>query len=529
MVESEIESTATKSEKTNIKVRNLKTYFFTARGIVKAIDNLSFDIRPGETFGLVGESGSGKSVTATSLIDLIPDPPGRVLQGSVFIEDFNIYGDLQKLASIEIKSETNVKIRRRKWAIKRHNKIVSRIRGKRISMIFQEPFLSLNPVLSIGDQLTEPILLHNARELAASLVRRETISRKETYVFAEEATQQPDYEEKANILNKFVETYALYEVKKFIKESVENIQDADELADEVLKIVGRVKVGLDVAKFAELRDYFKLNEMLGSKLLDLIMAESANNENQIARIRASITQIRTQVRTDYFQLYLKNIFSKKIRNKHITELARRKALEMLDLVSIASPEVILNSYPHELSGGMLQRVMIAMALSSSPRVLIADEPTTALDVTTQAQILNLINDVIDKRKGQSVLFITHDLAVIAEMCDRVGVMYGGNLVEESPREKLFKDAKHPYTTGLMNSIPRHDRKADKVARLESIPGTVPDLINPPTGCRFHPRCKFRMGVCSEKKPKLVEIEPEHRVACFLYSEEVEEEETEEEQ
>ncbi len=528
MVESEIERSTDAKQKTNISVQNLKTYFFTARGIVKAIENLSFDIKPGETFGLVGESGSGKSVTATSIIDLIPDPPGRVLKGKVFIEDFNIYGDLDKLASIEVKSETNVKIRRRKWALKRHNRIVSRIRGKRISMIFQEPFLSLNPVLTIGDQLTEPILLHNTRELAASLVRRETISRKETYAFAEEVMQQPDYEEKSNILNRFVETYALYEVKKFIRESMDSIQDVDELADEVLKIASRVRAGLDIEKYATLRDYYKLNDTLDGKLLDLIMAESSNDENQIARIRAQITALRAQIRSDYFSQYLKSIFTKRIRNKFLNELARRKALEMLDLVSIASPEVILNSYPHELSGGMLQRVMIAMALSSSPKVLIADEPTTALDVTTQAQILNLIKDVIDKRRGQSVLFITHDLAVIAEMCDRVGVMYGGNLVEESPRDKLFTDAKHPYTTGLMNSIPRHDRKTDKVARLESIPGTVPDLINPPTGCRFHPRCKFRMGVCSEKKPKLVEIEPEHRVACFLYSEEVEEEEETEE-
>lgn len=528
MVESKVESSTEAPEKTVINVKNLKTYFFTARGIVKAIDNLSFSIRPGETFGLVGESGSGKSVTATSIIDLIPDPPGRVLNGQVFIEDFNVYGDLDKLASIEVKSETNVKIRRRKWAIKRHNRVISGIRGKRISMIFQEPFLSLNPVLSIGDQLTEPILLHKSRVLAGSIVRRETMSRKEAYSFAEEANQQPDYEEKENILNRFVENYALYEVKKYLRESMNNIQDADELADEVLKISQRVKQGLDVQKFINLRDFYKLHETLADKLLDLIMAEAAGNENNVAKIRDHIAAIRAQIRSDYFPLYLRSLFFKRYRNKHLQHLARRKALEMLDLVSIASPEVILNSYPHELSGGMLQRVMIAMALSTSPKILIADEPTTALDVTTQAQILNLIKEVIDKKRGQSVLFITHDLAVIAEMCDRVGVMYGGNLVEESPRDKLFKDAKHPYTTGLMNSIPRHDRKTDKVARLESIPGTVPDLINPPTGCRFHPRCKFRMGVCSEKKPKLVEIEPDHRVACFLYSEEAEEEELEEE-
>lgn len=524
MVEKEIEKSEVEIKETNIMVNNLKTYFFTARGIVKAIENLSFYIKPGETYGLVGESGSGKSVTATSIIDLIPDPPGRVLRGEVFIEGFNVYGDLEKLATIEIKSETNVKIRRRKWAIRRHNRIISRIRGKRISMIFQEPFLSLNPVLTIGDQLVEPILLHSAQDLAASIIRRETLSKTDALSFADEITQQPDFQEKANILNRFVETYALYEVKKFLKESTENLLNPDELSDEILKIGARVKGNADVQKYTKIRDFFKIQDLIDSKLLDLITAEASEDENRVGMIKNSINALRAQMRSDYFPLFLKNLFTKRVRDKRLIDLARRKTLEYLDLVNIAAPDVIMDSYPHELSGGMLQRVMIAMALSSSPRVLIADEPTTALDVTTQAQILSLIKEVINKTKGQSVLFITHDLAVIAEMCDRVGVMYGGNLVEESPLEKLFRDAKHPYTTGLLNSIPRHDRRVEKAARLESIPGTVPDLINPPTGCRFHPRCKFRMGVCSEKKPKLVEIEPDHKVACFLYSEEIEEEE-----
>lgn len=520
--QSQVKDVTKEEELPNVLVKNLRTYFFTSRGIVKAIDNLSFKIRPGETYGLVGESGSGKSVTATSIIDLIPDPPGRVLHGEVYIEDFNVYSDLERLARIEVKSETNVKIRRRKGAIRRHNRIISRIRGKRISMIFQEPFLSLNPVLSIGDQLTEPILLHNAYELTESIVRRETISLKDVTDFAEEILQQPDYQEKGNILNRFVERYALYEVKKQIKETSDNLQDQDQLSDELLKICTKAKKNVPVDKFTVLRDYYKIQDALDSKLLDLITYEAERNDRKVYETEEVIKNLRGQLRSDFLTLYIKSIFFKRNRNKEMNDLARRKALEMLDLVNIASPEVILNSYPHELSGGMLQRVMIAMALSSAPTVLIADEPTTALDVTTQAQILNLIKEVINKKKGQSVLFITHDLAVIAEMCDRVGVMYGGNLVEEAPLNGLFKDAKHPYTTGLMNSIPRHDRRVEKAARLESIPGTVPDLINPPTGCRFHPRCKFRMGVCSEKKPKLVEIEPDHKVACFLYSEEVEE-------
>ena len=192
------------------------------------------------------------------------------------------------------------------------------------------------------------------------------------------------------------------------------------------------------------------------------------------------------------------------------------------MVNISDPERVFDSYPHELSGGMQQRAMIAMALSSNPKMLIADEPTTALDVTTQAQILDLIRD-LRTFTGSSILFITHDLAVIAEMCDRVGVMYAGNIVEEAGVKDLFTEPKHPYTTGLLSSLPRVDKSFED-EKLPSIQGNVPNLISPPSGCRFHPRCKFKMDVCEEKKPKLVNIDEKtgRKVACFLYSEEVEE-------
>ena len=203
--------------------------------------------------------------------------------------------------------------------------------------------------------------------------------------------------------------------------------------------------------------------------------------------------------------------------KQYKDIARDLALEMLELVGIAEPERIIASYPHELSGGMQQRVMIAIALSTNPKLLIADEPTTALDVTTQAQILDLIKE-LKKFIGSSILFITHDLAVIAEMCDRIGVMYAGNIVEESTVKEIFHNPKHPYTAGLLESIPKSFGE-NKKTRLETIPGNVPNLITPPGGCRFHPRCKFAMDVCSISKPKMVEIYEGHKVACFLYSQE----------
>ena len=562
MVEAELSKSeqhdelAKEIQENNVVVKNLKTYFFTSKGIVRAIENLSLSIRRGEVYGLVGESGSGKSVTATSIIDLIPDPPGRVLDGDVYINGFNIYSDLDKLVRVKIKSPTNVKVKHYKTALRRHNKILSSIRGKWVSMIFQEPFLSMNPVLTIGFQLTEPILLHNLTDLISSLVRLETFSKKNALKVAEAILGEPDYQKRSNIVDQFILDYSLYSVKKYIKQTAENISDPEQMATEFVNIAQTAKLGLKVEKYARMRDYFRLSDRVDDLQLKLVSIEgeikrirrriqelsasssagsdelrkmrnyldtrTSQSEKETLQIKEEIKRAKEQMRRVYPALYFKRILSKRVRDKNIRMAAEKRAIEFLELVNIPAPEAIMNSYPHELSGGMLQRSMIAMALSSSPKVLIADEPTTALDVTTQAQILNLINRVIDKRRGQSVLFITHDLAVIAEMCDRVGVMYGGNLVEEAPLEKLFKNAKHPYTIGLMNSIPRHDVKVDKAARLESIPGSVPNLIDPPTGCRFHPRCKFRMDICSEKKPALVEIEPEHKVACFLYSDEVEE-------
>lgn len=198
--------------------------------------------------------------------------------------------------------------------------------------------------------------------------------------------------------------------------------------------------------------------------------------------------------------------------------ADRKAKELLTLVNLPDPERIMRSYPHELSGGMQQRLMIAIAIACDPKLLIADEPTTALDVTTQAQILNLLKN-LNKTIGSSILFITHDLAVVADICNKVAVMYAGCIVEEGEVSEIFKTPKHPYTVGLLKSIP--EAGSEKGLTLQTIPGSVPNLITPPTGCRFHPRCGFVMPICSKSKPNLEEIVPGHKVACFLYSSEVE--------
>jgi peptide/nickel transport system ATP-binding protein len=320
-----------------LEVRGLKTYFFTDEGVIRAVDGVDLTIYPGETLGVVGESGCGKSVTALSIMRLIPQPPGRIVEGRILYNGRNLL-DL-----------TPAQMRK--------------IRGKEISMIFQEPMTSLNPVFTVGEQIAEAIRLH------------EGASRREAW---------------------------------------------------------------------------------------------------------------------------------------------DKTVEMLRLVHIPNPERRAREYPHQLSGGMRQRVMIAMALSCNPKLLIADEPTTALDVTIQAQILELLNE-LKARFNMAVMLITHDMGVIAETAQRVVVMYAAQVVEEAPVVELFKEPLHPYTQGLLRSIPRIDVAATQKRKLETIPGTVPVLrgdIKP--GCRFAPRCQFAKPQYFENTPPLKEVRPGHKVACFLY-------------
>jgi len=318
-----------------VEIRNLKTHYFTEDGVVRAVDGVNLYIKRGETLGVVGESGCGKSVTSLSIMRLIPNPPGKIVDGEIIFEG----EDLIKKSEAEMR----------------------KIRGNDISMIFQEPMTSLNPVYTIGDQISEAIQLHQG------------LSYKES--------------------------------------------------------------------------------------------------------------------TD-------------------------KAIEMLRLVGIPLPERRVKEYPHQLSGGMRQRVMIAMALSCNPKLLIADEPTTALDVTIQAQILELMKK-LKKELGMAIMLITHDLGVVAEMCERVVVMYAGKVVEEGEAVHIFKNPLHPYTEGLLRSVPRMDEDVDK---LHVIEGVVPNPLHLPEGCRFNPRCPYAIDKCREAQPNLEQVAPGRWVACFLATE-----------
>ena len=321
-----------------LEVKGLHTYFKTRKGIVKAVNDVSYSLEPGRTIGIVGESGSGKSVSAMSILQLL-DGNGYIAEGEILFEG----KDLTKLTKEEMYT----------------------IRGNKISVIFQEPMTSLNPVFSIERQLSEPFMIH------------QNMTKKE---------------------------------------------------------------------------------------------------------------------------------------------AKEKAKEMLYAVQIPNPEAVLRQYPHQLSGGMRQRVMIAMALACKPNILIADEPTTALDVTIQAQILRLMNN-LQKENGTSIIFITHDLGVINEMADDVVVMYCGQVVEQTSARVIFTDCpvSHPYTEGLMYSIPRIDNITHK---LEPIPGVVPHPLALPKGCKFAPRCKYATAKCYEEEPALVEVAPGQKVRCFYPEKEV---------
>jgi oligopeptide transport system ATP-binding protein len=318
-----------------LKVIDLETKFFTSEGVVHAVDGVSYEVQAGETLGLVGESGSGKSVSALSLMRLIPNPPGKITAGEVWFDGENI---------LEV-----------------DDKRIREIRGNDIAMVFQEPMTSLNPVLTIGRQLTEALQLH------------------------------------------------------------------------------------------------------------LNMS---------------------------------------------TKVANERAVELLHMVGIPAAEERLFDYPHQFSGGMRQRVMIAMALSCDPKLLLADEPTTALDVTIQAQVLEVMAR-LSRELGTAVIVITHNLGVVARYADRVNVMYGGRIVEMGPATEIYHEPRHAYTLGLLESVPRLDARE---GRLIPIEGSPPDLTNLPDGCAFAPRCRFATDQCRTERPELVEVAPDHLAACWHFDE-----------
>jgi oligopeptide/dipeptide ABC transporter ATP-binding protein len=494
-----------------LDVRDLKTYFFTYDGVVLALDGVSFKVRRGETLGLVGETGCGKSVTAFSVTRLIPDPPGRVISGKVLFRGIDLLWGLDAEARIRIDPKTGrAKVRRSFRRIKAGLERMSAVRGRGISMIFQEPTQAMNPVFSVSDQISEALILHQGTHivddiLAATPGAPEVRPALEALVEVTRAAGGPDASRQAA-----AKVGEAAHLSSFGTQSFYLVRDS-ELGSE--DMVRRLEKGLHRVRLRRLEKRYlrhrRRRMVVEEELHDLYLAEM--REGRVDRHQRRVLRARrTRLRLAGFYYGVWGIRGRV--QRPLRDEAFWRTVGRLEEVSIANPVQVARGYPHELSGGMLQRVMITMALAVEPTILIADEPTTALDVTIQAQILELMRG-LKTRIGTAILLITHDLAVIAEVADRVCVMYAGQIVETAPARDLYQHPLHPYTQGLLASIPNLERPDKK---LSSIPGSVPDLIHPPEGCRFHPRCPYAMPVCKEVRPPTTVEGSEHTVACHLY-------------
>ncbi len=587
-------------------VRGLKTEFSTNRGVLRAVDGVDLEIGRGEVLGLVGESGCGKSVTALSIMYLIPQPPGRIAGGEIWFRGLNLLAGSEQEVRLKSREGKPPKFVPDDPALKRHRARMNQVRGRGMSMVFQEPMSSLNPVLRVGYQVAEVLMYQRRREICDRLLSRGTLTRDDLDGFRR-AVSASDVAERDRLVEEFCVRVGLRPEKVSDVINVSGVSLDDRIA-RIERLARRRRVGsrwylrflkeLDIAEeahftlewetmtryflgpaAAELFDPAKNPLAMGlpplarvspgsgalalyfrgpSSSTDRSSSFLAPSEDLRARVErvfrasaagpfgvmfASVESIATgkeaielrfpargrawlAAESKYWsrRLLYRLLMSipglRSLLNRPIEEEARRRVVGLLRLVSIPEPAKIYYEYPHELSGGMQQRVMIAMALAGDPALMIADEPTTSLDVTTQAQILGLIKD-LRKRIDSAILYITHDLAVIAELSDRIAVMYAGKIVEDAPVADLFAKPLHPYTQGLLESIvSTGSSKLEPGAPLPTIPGIVPDLLNPPSGCRFHPRCKFAFERCSIEEPKLLPQGPSRKVACHLYDQEV---------
>jgi peptide/nickel transport system ATP-binding protein len=494
-----------------LDVRDLTTYFYTYDGVVRALDGVDLKIRRGETLGLVGETGCGKSVTAFSITRLIPDPPGRIMSGRVLLRGSDLLWGLDKEAKFkEIGKSGRYKIRRSYRRIQEAQRRMIAVRGSLISTIFQEPMLALNPVFRVSDQIGEALQLHRLEPIVDSLLAA-SLKAPDLPELVDRLVDAATRQDTAAMRVAAKELGARVGLASIATEAFHSLRGGgaigrEAMRKEVLRRLRRVQLS------GSQRRYLQGRRRLA--VIDHALREIYMNEMRVGKPdhrNRSLTRARRRSMQLQMLGYRLPGLGKHARRPLETELFWQ-TVALLESVTIASPAQVASSFPHELSGGMLQRVMIAMALSSDPEILIADEPTTALDVTIQAQILQLMRD-LKSRVGTAVLLITHDLGVIAEVADRVSVMYAGRIVETAPVRELFANPLHPYTQGLLASIPRVD---DPSKKLESIPGSVPNLIHAPTGCRFHPRCPHAMPICKEQVPPTTVESPAHKVACFLY-------------
>ena len=465
------------SEKEKVlEVKNLEISFKTDGGLVRAVRDISFDLYKGETICIVGESGSGKSVTSKAIMG--------ILAANAIIDGGQIMYEGENLLEV---SEDEM----------------HRIRGHKIGMIFQDPLSSLNPIVKIGPQITEAMLINSDK---LKIMFNNLIS-KELVAYKNEIAKKRIDIKKAND-----------EFQVFSYESKKNLDKKDkEKAKEVKAKIAEAKQTKN-EKIAKAKEVFKenipaLKEALKKRKAEAKVEVKEYVDKITAEYNENVSKAKEQYANDHEKLQaelarLKEEFTAK--TKITKAAAKKKALEVMKEVGIPLPERRFKQYPFEFSGGMRQRIVIAIALTSSPEILICDEPTTALDVTIQAQILELIKR-IQADRNISCIFITHDLGVVANMADRVAVMYAGKIVEYGTAEEIFFDPKHPYTWALLSSIPDVDSKE----RLDAIPGTPPNMIYPPKGDAFALRSKYAMKIDFEHEPPYFKVSDTHYAKTWL--------------
>ncbi len=494
-----------------LDVRNLVTYFYTYDGVVRALEGVSFKLRRGETLGLVGETGCGKSVTMFSITRLVPDPPGRVVSGKVLYRGADLLWGLdQEARFVPARKGNRVKVKRSFRKVKAAQARVGSIRGGGIALIFQEPTQAMNPIFSVSDQVSEVILEHKGIEsidgiLAATPDGPAVQPAIEKLARAVEAGDDAQVRAAAKELGDAVNLPSFGTQAYYLARQARSSGSAT-VARDLHKASSRLRLSGSQRRYLHSE---RVLMQVARESRAVYVSEMRHGELERAHHRALGRQrARARLRGIPYRIP----FIKRRASKPLREEAAWKSIRALEGVQIADPVQVSRGYPHELSGGMLQRVMIAMALACEPEILMADEPTTALDVTIQAQILELMKDM-RSRIGTGILLVTHDLAVVAEVADRVAVMYAGQIVEIANVRDLYGHPLHPYTQGLLSSIPRLDQPSKT---LTTIPGSVPNLIYPPTGCRFHPRCPYAMPICKESRPPNTLEGEGHQVACFLY-------------
>lgn len=508
-----------KKDEPYLKVESLVTHFFTRRGIVKAIDKVSFQVYPGEIYGLIGESGCGKTVTCESILDLMDGTTGWVIQGSVEINGYDLLSDLKNLASVKIISDTDVRIKKNRKAINIHEKTMNGIRGTMATMTFQESMMDLNPSMNIGDQIITTVMEKRADEILKTLINRYDMNEKDIRSFIEKLKKSQSSSESNRLKRKFIRDYALSEYHEIIMNHFENSDDITTI-NSILELARKKSENLDIKGLEYYRGKFSKMKKINFIKFNIINSKRNEDKYSIKKFRNELKNLKRSKGYGTLSESLRYSFSKGKIMKEVMNEIIFQTIFLLNQMNVPGPELVLRQYPDELSNGVKQRVVIAMAIEINPGMLIADEPTALLDVYNQSQIIEVLKEY-NQNTGSPIIFVTHDLSIVSTLCQRIGIMYSGNIVEESTIEEIFNDPKHPYTVGLISTIPRADEKKDRNEKLPTIVGAVPNLVSPPSGCRFHPRCKFAMDICSLKKPKMVEISKGHRVACFLYSDESE--------